>query len=152
MATGHSQKASPSSSSLSRALRGPRLPGFVLSSPGRPDRSSAGGFSRSRDDRDAGGRSHPRRNTDRDALALREQGHSFAVVARTVGLKRAADARQAFLRELRSLPEEERQPLVARELQRLDELETRIRARDAEQPDKLQTRLGALAAMRESLG
>jgi hypothetical protein len=84
-------------------------------------------------------------------LVLREQGRSFAAIARTVGLKRAADAREAFLRELRSRPDEERQGLVERELQRLDKLEARVRVRDAEEPDKLQTRLDALAAMRASL-
>lgn len=84
-------------------------------------------------------------------MALREQGRSFAAIARTLGFKRAGDARQAFLRELRSRPDEERQGLVAHELDRLDKLEARIRTRDAEEPDKLQTRLGALAAMRESL-
>ena len=82
---------------------------------------------------------------------LREEGRSFAAIARTVGMKRASDAREAFLRELRSRPEEERQALVDRELGRLDKLEERIRSRDAEEPDKLQTRLGALAAMRASL-
>jgi hypothetical protein len=84
-------------------------------------------------------------------MALREQGRSFAAIASTLGLKRATDAREAFLRELRSRPDEERQHLVVRELERLDKLEARIRARDAEEPVKLQTRLGALAAMRESL-
>lgn len=84
-------------------------------------------------------------------MALREQGSSFAAIARTLGMKRAAEAREAFLRDLRSRPEEERQGAVQRELDRLDKLEARIRARDAEEPDKLQTRLGALAALRESL-
>jgi hypothetical protein len=84
-------------------------------------------------------------------MALREQGRSFASIAGTLGFKRAAEARAAFLRELRSRPDEERQHLVERELERLDKLEARIRARDADEPDKLQTRLGALAAMRESL-
>jgi hypothetical protein len=83
---------------------------------------------------------------------MREQGRSFAAIASTVGLKRAADAREAFLRELRSRPEEERQVLVDHELGRLDKLEARIRSRDAEEPGKLRTRLGALAAMRKSLG
>jgi hypothetical protein len=82
---------------------------------------------------------------------LREEGRSFAAIARTVGLKRASDAREAFLRELRSRPEEERQVLVVSELERLDKLETRVRVRDAEEPDKLQTRLAALASMRASL-
>ena len=84
-------------------------------------------------------------------MALREQGRSFAAIARSLGLKRASDARSAFLRELRSSPEEDRQGLVDREMERLDKLEVRIRARDAEEPEKLETRLGALAAMRESL-
>ena len=82
---------------------------------------------------------------------LREQGRSFASIAGALGLKRAADARDAFMRELGSRPDEERQGLVERELERLDQLEARIRSRDATQPDKLQTRLGALAAMRASL-
>jgi hypothetical protein len=82
---------------------------------------------------------------------LREEGRSFAAIARTVGLKRASDAREAFLRELRSRPEEERQGLVVSELERLDKLETRVRVRDAQEPDKLQTRLAALASMRASL-
>ncbi len=84
-------------------------------------------------------------------MTLREQSLSFAAIARTLGFKRAADAREAFLRELRSRPDEERQHLVERELERLDELEARIRTRDADEPDKLRTRLGALEAMRESL-
>ena len=82
---------------------------------------------------------------------MREQGRSFAGIARTTGMKRAADAREAFLRELRSRPEEERQGLVSRELDRLDKLEVRVRAHDTEEPDKLQTRLAALATMRANL-
>ncbi len=82
---------------------------------------------------------------------MREQGRSFAAIAGSLGLKRASDAREAFLRELRNRPDEERPSLVERELERLDKLEARIRARDAQEPDKLRTRLGALAAMREAL-
>jgi hypothetical protein len=84
-------------------------------------------------------------------MALREQGNSYAAIARSLGLKRAADARGAFLRELRSRPEAERQHLVENELGRLDQLEARIRTRDANEPGKLEKRLGALAAMRDSL-
>ncbi len=82
---------------------------------------------------------------------MREQGRSFAAIAGSLGLKRASDAREAFLRELRNRPDEERPALVERELGRLDQLEARIRARDAQEPDKLHTRLGALEAMREAL-
>ena len=82
---------------------------------------------------------------------MREQDQSFAAIARNLGLKRATDARQAFLRELRSRSAEERQELIEREMQRLDKLEIRIRARDVDEPAKLETRLAALEAMRESL-
>jgi hypothetical protein len=68
-----------------------------------------------------------------------------------LGLKRATDARQAFLRGLRSQPEDERKLLAARELERLDGLEARIRTRDAEDREKLERRLAALAALREGL-
>jgi hypothetical protein len=132
-------------------LRGPKPPRFALSRPGGSDRPFTDGSARNRDDRNAKGRFPPRRNTDRDALVLREEGRSFAAIARSVGLKRATYARQAFLRELRSRPDEERQGLVEREQERLDQLEVRIRARDAAEPEKLKTRLGALEAMRTSL-
>ena len=82
---------------------------------------------------------------------MREQGDSYAAIARTLELKRATDARQAFLRALRNHPEPERKLMVARERQRLDVLEARIRARDAEEPEKLERRLTALAAIREGL-
>jgi hypothetical protein len=66
-------------------------------------------------------------------------------------LRRATDAREAFLRGLRASPEDERRLIVQREYQRLDELETRIRTRDAAAPDKLERRLAALAALRRDL-
>src|SRR6516225_4096527 len=135
----NSPKASGSSSSQSRAPKALRPPRFALSRPGRPGQSFGDGSSRSREDRDGSPRAQPRRNVDGEAMALREQGRSFAAIARTLGLKRAADAREAFLRELRSRPDEERQLLVQHELERLDKLEARVRARDAEEPDKLQT-------------
>lgn len=85
-------------------------------------------------------------------MALREEGKSFAAIARTLGLKRASNAREAFLRELRKHSDEDRKGLVEREMERLDKLEERIRSRDGNEPEKLQTRLDALAAMRNSLG
>ena len=68
-----------------------------------------------------------------------------------MGLRRATDARDAFLRALRAAPEDERKLIAGREYQRLDELEIRIRARDAATPDKLERRLAALAALRRGL-
>jgi hypothetical protein len=66
-------------------------------------------------------------------------------------LKRATDAREAFLRGLRASPEDQRVLIAQREYQRLDELEARIRARDAASPEKLERRLAALAALRRGL-
>ena len=92
-----------------------------------------------------------RTNTDRDALGLREEGRSYAAVARSLGLKRATDARAAFLRALRTYPEADRAQIVVREHQRLDELESRIRTRDSREPEKLERRLAALAQLRQGL-
>jgi hypothetical protein len=52
---------------------------------------------------------------------------------------------------MRSRPEDERKLIAAREMERLEALETRIRTRDAEQPEKLERRLAALAVLREGL-
>lgn len=68
-----------------------------------------------------------------------------------MGLKRATEARQAFIRGMRSKPEAERKLIADRERGRLDQLEVRIRTRDAEEPEKLERRLGALANLREGL-
>lgn len=84
-------------------------------------------------------------------MTLREEGRSYAAIARTLGLKRAADAREAFLRDLRARPDDERRSIVEREQGRLDRLEARIRSRDVDEPDKLERRLSALAVMRQSL-
>src|SRR5262249_2435706 len=77
-------------------------------------------------------------NLDAEVLALREKGSSYAAIASTLGLKRATDARESFLRGLRAAPEDQRTLMVQREHQRLDELENRIRSRDAAAPDKLE--------------
>jgi hypothetical protein len=121
---------------------------YALPRIGRPDRSSR--FEEP-EERDRFARPAPRRNTDGEALVLRENGRSYAAIARTLGLKRATDARHAFLRALRAAPDDERKLIARRENQRLDELEARIRARDAAAPDKLERRLAALAALRQGL-
>jgi len=82
---------------------------------------------------------------------LREENYSYAWVARSLGLKRANDARQAFLRALTKRESPERDALRQRELARLDELEARIRTRDASEPDKLAGRLVALDRLRQEL-
>jgi hypothetical protein len=68
-----------------------------------------------------------------------------------LGLSRATDARDAFLRALHTRPDDERILIAARERERLEVLEARIRTRDAEDPEKLERRLAALAALRQGL-
>ena len=84
-------------------------------------------------------------------LSLRGEGRSFSAIAASLGLKRAKDAYQAFHRAIGGRPDEERQGLVAEELERLSALEARIRSRDAAVPDKMNHRLAALEKMREDL-
>ena len=113
------------------------------------DRRSQHGDGGDRGERPSGRFS--RTNTDREALDLREKGQTYAAVARHLGLKRATDARNAFLRAMRNCPEADRAEIVVRENRRLDELETRIRTRDSGEPEKLERRLAALAHLREGL-
>jgi hypothetical protein len=99
-----------------------------------------------------GGSRQPRRNIDEEVVSLRERGKSYAAVASALGLKRATDAHNAFVRALRSRPEAERAALSSRESQRLDQLEQRIRTRDgAGDATKLERRLFALGVLREKL-
>jgi hypothetical protein len=83
---------------------------------------------------------------------LRDSGKTYAAIASSLGFPRSVDAQAAFLRALRQREGEERGRLAQRESDRLDQLETRIRARDAAEPEKLEQRLGALAKLRERLG
>jgi hypothetical protein len=96
-------------------------------------------------------RREPRRNTDEEALALREENRSYAWVARSLGFKRANDARQGFLRALAKREGADRDALRLRELSRLDELEARIRRRDESKPEKMAGRLVALDRLRQEL-
>ena len=72
-------------------------------------------------------------------------------MARSLGLKRSTDARQAFLRGMKGKPDTERALIAQREQVRLDQLEVRIRERDREDPVKLERRLAALAQLRLGL-
>jgi hypothetical protein len=72
-------------------------------------------------------------------------------VARNLGIKRATSAQAAFVRAMRSLPENERKALAGRESQRLDQLEVRIRSRDAAEPAKMERHLAALEALRQAI-
>jgi aminoglycoside phosphotransferase len=103
-------------------------------------------------DRDRKESRSPRRgSSDEDALRLREEGRSYAAVARSLDLKRSNDALAAVMRALHQRSEPERAELIGRERARLDKLEARIRDRDKDDPTRLDRRLGALEKLRSSL-
>ncbi len=55
----------------------------------------------------------PRRSLDQEVVALRERGQSYSAVASALGIKRAVNAQEAFIRAMHSLPEKERAALHA---------------------------------------
>jgi hypothetical protein len=116
---------------------------------GRDPRSRDQDRDTERDRKDS--RSPRRGSSDEDALRLREEGRSYASVARSLNLKRSNDALAAVMRALRQRPDAERAELVGRERARLDKLEARIRDRDRDHPTRLDRRLGALEKLRSSL-
>ena len=119
-----------------------------------PRPGSSPGRNRGDERRDSSGsREHARRprNSDEEAFALRDAGHSYNAVARSLGFKRGVNAQAAFMRALRKREGEERQRLTERETARLDQLETRIRTRDASDPERMSRRLTALAVLRGTL-
>jgi hypothetical protein len=93
----------------------------------------------------------PRPTTDQDVLRLREDGNSFAAIARSLNLSRAKDALAAWRRAVERVSPDERSRLVGSERARLQQLEERIRDRDAADPERLARRLAALDALRIGL-
>lgn len=93
----------------------------------------------------------PRRSLDEEVVELRERGQSYSAVASALGIKRAVNAQEAFIRVMRGLPEKERKEMHARESARLDQLEVRIRTRDVGQPVKMERHLAGLEALRETM-
>jgi hypothetical protein len=72
--------------------------------------------------------SDPSETVDDDVLRLRRQGQAYARISRELGLVRAADAQQAFLRAVRRLPPADAKHVRDEELSRLDSLAERVRA------------------------
>ena len=103
-------------------------------------------------DRDAPSFRPQRRNTSAEVLALRESDHSFVSIASSLGMKRASEAHEGFLKAVREMPDDQRAEAVKRESARLDRLEQRIRSRDASDPSKMARRLAGLQTMRDRLG
>lgn len=121
-----------------------------MTSRGRDNRTARP--ERDREDRPAySGPRQSRRSLDEEVVALRERGQSYSAVASALGMKRATNAQEAFVRAMRSLPENERKALQGREAARLDQLEVRIRSRDANEPVKMERHLVALEALRQTI-
>lgn len=84
-------------------------------------------------------------------LKLRDSGNSYSAVASKLGLARAVQAHESFIRALRRRPDDERAQLTLREEARLDTLEARVRSRDAAEPVKMERRLKALERLRDAI-
>lgn len=71
-------------------------------------------------------------NSERDerVLVLREEGRTFAGIARELGLEKTLDANAAFNRALRRRSPAEQETLRSHEIARLDALADRVRGRD----------------------
>lgn len=91
------------------------------------------------------------RDTDAEALLLREAGNSYSAIARTLGFERATEAHNSFVRALGTREGDELKKLVKNEQARLDQLEVRIRERDAADLPKLERRLLGVQKLREAI-
>jgi len=92
-------------------------------------------------------------DVDRDewALLLREQGRSFAGIARVLDLSGALGANAAFNRALRRQTLGEQEALRNREVARLDALAERLRGRDGVTEEELARQLHGLRRLRKTL-
>jgi hypothetical protein len=89
---------------------------------------------------------------DAEIVKLRSTGRSFVSIAKTLGLDTARDALTAFHRGIRSRPAAELAKLRDAELERLDALAKRVRARTAELgADDIARRLKRVDRMRAEL-
>lgn len=92
-------------------------------------------------------------DTDRDekALAFREEGKTFAAIARELGLDGTIDANAAFNRALRRRPSGEQDGLRQREMARLDALGERVRQRVDLSEEEVARRMRGLERLRKAL-
>jgi len=88
---------------------------------------------------------------DEQALFLREQGRSFAGIARVLDLSGALDANAAFNRALRRQTPGEQAALRSREMARLDALAERLRRREGVSEEELARQLHGLQRLRKTL-
>lgn len=88
---------------------------------------------------------------DDEVLALREQGRSFASIARALGFDGASPANAAFNRALRRLPPSDQESSRSREMARLDVLGERLRQRQDLDEAEMARRTRTLERLRKKL-
>ncbi|HMK97319.1 MAG TPA: hypothetical protein VK425_07200 [Acidimicrobiales bacterium] len=88
---------------------------------------------------------------DSEVVALREQGRSFASIARALGLEGAVQANAAFMEALRRLPTAEQESLRSHEMARLNALGERLRQRSDLDEAEMARRARALDRLRKRL-
>jgi len=92
-------------------------------------------------------------DADRDerALLLRDQGRSFAAIARALDLADALQANAAFNRALRRHTPGDQATMRSREMARLDTLSLRIRRREDVSEEELARHLRGIQRLRKTL-
>jgi len=88
---------------------------------------------------------------DEQALFLRDQGRSFAAIARLLDLAGALEANAAFNRALRRRTPLEQATLRSRETARLDALGERLRKREDVSEEELARQLHGVQRLRKTL-
>jgi len=88
---------------------------------------------------------------DEKVLLLREEGRTFAGIARELGLEGTVGANAAFNRALRRRPPTEQESLRSHELARLDVLAERVRQRDDLDEAEVARRMRSLDRLRKTL-
>jgi hypothetical protein len=88
---------------------------------------------------------------DDQVLLLRDEGRSFAGIARELDFAGALDANAAFNRALRRRPANEQAALRSREMARLDALGERLRKREDVSEEELARQLRGVKRLRKTL-
>ena len=88
---------------------------------------------------------------DEQTLVLRDEGRSFAGIAKMLGLDNAHAANAAFNRALRCQSKSQQEWLRSREMSRLDAVASRVRQRDDLSMEEVIRRLRGVKQQRKTL-
>jgi hypothetical protein len=124
----------------------------VTAGPGHPTGGPTGAAEPAEDLRGAGpAAATGSSERDSEVVALREQGRSFAGIARALGFERPMQANAAFMAALRRLPAAEQESLRNHELARLNALDERLRQRSDLNETEMARRARSLERLRKRL-